>query len=87
MQYFMLRRGKIMTQHHFLWDLTPRGSRGWGDEVIFLQIVHPSSASNHGFNLLSHRKHLKTRGNATQSLDQCLIFEDCTMQFVNCRPI
>jgi hypothetical protein len=53
MQYFMLRRGKIMTQHHFLWDLTPRGSEGWGDEVIFLQTVHPSSASNRALGTVS----------------------------------
>ena len=39
------------------------------------------------FNVLSHRKHLKTRGNATQSLDQRLIVEGYTMQFVNCGPI
>jgi hypothetical protein len=53
MQYFMLRRGKIMTQHHFLWDLTPRVSEGWGDEVIFLQTVHPSLASNRALGTVS----------------------------------
>ena len=45
------------------------------------------SRVGYGFNVLSHRKHLKTRDNATQSLDQRLIVEGCTMQFVNCRPI
>jgi hypothetical protein len=53
MQYFMLRCGKIMTQNHFSWDLTPWGREGWGDEVIFLQTVHPSSASNRASGAIS----------------------------------